>query len=91
MKKRIVIKSDTALCALEECRQPFKKGSHNAKYCSSEHAKIATNRRILQRYHERKRMRNTKRVCATPDCGTILSAYNRTPYCSACAEKEGLY
>lgn len=89
--KKIILQPDTAVCALEGCGKRFKKGSHNAKYCSKEHSRIATNKRILQRYHERKRLASARRVCLTPGCGTILSVYNQSQYCARCADKYGWY
>lgn len=88
--KKIVIREDFADCALPECGKRFRKRSHNSRYCSPEHARIATNRKILERYHDKKKLPKRGRVCKGKNCGTVLSVYNRSQYCYLCMDKQGL-
>jgi hypothetical protein len=59
-------------------------------YCCPDHLRLATNARIMERYHESKANRNGKaRVCSTPGCATLLSRYNDEKVCAKClAEHE---
>jgi len=77
-------------CHLEECNVVFKKTSHNRKFCSAEHTRIATNRKILKKYHDSKKPVKKGRVCKSKDCKTVLSIYNKTDYCNPCREKKGM-
>lgn len=88
-RKKVLVKKTTSHCALPECGQQFTKKSHNNKYCSPEHARIATNRKILARYYDKKRKVSGKRVCKAEGCGAILSIYNRDEYCAPCSERLG--
>lgn len=80
-------------CAREECKKEFRKTTHNQKYCTNECCRIETNRKIMEKYHERAAIkRGKKRSCKS--CGTSLSRYNETKYCGACevnkrAEHQG--
>lgn len=70
-------------CARESCGQPFSKGTHNQKYCTNECCRIETNRKIMEKYHERAAIRRgKKRVCNL--CQTSLSRYNEFTICGAC-------
>lgn len=63
--------------------------THNMKYCSDEHLRLATNARIMEKYYERKDRRGgKKRICSTKGCQTILSRYNESKYCSKCDAKR---
>lgn len=74
-------------CAREECKKPFKKVTHNQKYCSNECCKIETNRKVMETYHRNAAIRRgVKRNCA--DCGNILSRYNTGIVCSPCEAKR---
>ena len=74
------------ICARVECAKPFKKATHNQKYCSNECCRIETNKNIMKKYHERNAIkRGKKRVCKT--CGTNLSRYNVDDNCSSCKAK----
>ncbi len=89
-KQKITAHNNIIKCALPECGKEFVKRSHNSKYCCHEHMRIATNRRVLQRYYELKQRPPSGRVCAADGCGTILSTYNRSRYCGPCREKLGI-
>jgi hypothetical protein len=73
------------ICAREGCEEKIEtKKSHNQIYCTDECCRIATNKRIMRRYYNRKDRLNGKvRICQT--CPTRLSRYNPTDECSACA------
>lgn len=71
-------------CAREECGKEFVKQTHNMKYCSNECCRIETNRKIMEKYHERAAIRRgKKRVCKT--CDKPLSRYNDNDTCGPCA------
>ena len=68
----------------------FTPKTHNQIYHTQECCKKATNARIMRKYYEdRARVGGAKRVCKTPNCGTLLSRYNSSKYCAKCeAQKE---
>lgn len=73
----------TANCSREECGKEFTKVTHNQKYCTNECCRIETNRKIMEKYHERAAIkRGKKRACS--GCGTSLSRYNLNNMCGAC-------
>lgn len=73
-------------CSNSECAKNFKPKTHNQKYCSDECCRIATNRRIMEKYYEKKAIRNgAPRVCKK--CKTKLSRYNQNEVCSTCEKK----
>lgn len=73
-------------CANKECKKEFTPKTHNQKYCSDECCRIATNRRIMEKYYEKKAIRNgAKRGCRK--CKAQLSRYNESDLCSACVKK----
>ena len=76
------------LCGFVTCHQEFQPEIHNAKYCSKECRRQATNRKVLDRYYERKEKRNTKRICEIRGCKTILSRYNEEDICEACKRER---
>lgn len=74
-------------CARGECNLPFVKVTHNQKYCTNECCRIETNRKIMEKYHERAAIkRGKKRSCS--DCGTSLSRYNEGKVCGACETRR---
>ena len=77
-------------CAYAECGKEFEAKTHNQRYCSDECCRKATNARLMEQYYEKKaRLKGHVRVCATPDCGTVLSRYNSEKICRKCeAAKE---
>lgn len=75
--------NESFTCAREGCNNEGVKTTHNQKYCSSECCRIATNAKIMEKYHERVAIkRGKKRQCKT--CGTALSRYNDMKTCGAC-------
>lgn len=70
-------------CARTECSRAFIKTTHNQKYCSNECCRIETNRKIMEKYHERAAIkRGKKRTCVF--CQTPLSRYNENNFCGSC-------
>lgn len=75
----------TKPCA--ECGQEFEFKTHNQKYCSGECCRVATNKRIMQKYYEKKeRLSGKERICST--CNSILSRYNDADTCVICDMKS---
>ena len=76
------------ICANKECAKEFDSKTHNQKYCSDECCRIATNRRIMEKYYEKKAIRNgAKRVCK---CGNHLSRYNQGNVCAICEKNKSI-
>ena len=74
------------ICANKECAKEFEPKTHNQKYCTDECCRVATNRRIMEKYYEKKAIRNgAKRGCKK--CNAQLSRYNESNLCSACTRK----
>ena len=77
------------ICANKECAKVFNAKTHNQKYCSDECCRIATNRRIMEKYYEKKEIRGGKlRICNK--CKTKLSRYNQNNVCSTCEKNSNL-
>ena len=75
------------ICANKECGKEFEPKTHNQKYCTDECCRIATNRRIMEKYYEKKAIRNgAARGCKK--CGAQLSRYNESNLCSICNRAE---
>lgn len=79
-------------CARPDCGNSIEsKSSWNQKFCSSECTRIETNRRIMQKYYDKKdQMSGKTRICEVCD-ETRLSRYNDSKVCSQCeqaAERE---
>lgn len=71
----------TKPCA--ECGTEFEFKTHNQKYCSNHCCRVATNKRIMQKYYEKKdRLSGKERRCDT--CGYVLSKYNEYNRCEYC-------
>ncbi len=71
------------ICFNSECAKDFTPKTHNQKYCSDECCRIATNRRIMEKYYEKKAIKNgAPRTCKS--CKTKLSRYNQNNICSTC-------
>lgn len=69
-----------------ECGIEFEFKTHNQKYCSSQCCRVATNKRIMEKYYEkRKRLSGEKRACI---CGAVLSQYNPGNLCAMCEINE---
>jgi hypothetical protein len=41
------------ICGNKECAKDFDAKTHNQKYCSDECCRIATNKRIMEKYYEK--------------------------------------
>ena len=77
------------ICANKECAKDFEAKTHNQKYCSDECCRIATNRRIMEKYYEKKAIRNGAfRQCTK--CKTKLSRYNQSSMCSTCEKNKNI-
>ena len=76
------------ICANKQClsEKEFIPKTHNQKYCSDECCRIATNKRIMEKYYEKKAIRNgAPRGCRK--CKAQLSRYNESQFCSNCEKK----
>jgi hypothetical protein len=74
------------ICGNKECSKDFEPKTHNQKYCTDECCRVATNRRIMEKYYEKKAIRNgALRPCKK--CGAQLSRYNQSPVCVSCEKK----
>jgi len=70
----------------KECNLKFDAKTHNQKYCSGECCRIATNKRIMEKYYQKKaRLGGLERLCS---CGSTLSRYNSEDLCSVCDSKN---
>ena len=80
--------SNTLVCANDGCDIEFEPKTHNQKYHSDECCRLATNRRIMEKYYEKRDQRLGKaRYCKS--CGvTKLSRYNDAKICGACKLKR---
>lgn len=76
------------VCAWEKCDEEYTPATSNQIYHSEECQRLATNARIMRKYYERKaRRQGAVRICIGPNCNTVLSRYNDSAHCSACAAK----
>jgi len=70
-------------CARKDCSNEFEPATHNQKYCCAECCRVATNRRIMEKYYDKRDQRQGKaRFCSS--CGSKLSRYNDGKECSSC-------
>jgi hypothetical protein len=70
----------------KECNLKFDEKTHNQKYCSGDCCRIATNKRIMEKYYQKKaRLKGLERLCG---CGSALSRYNSEDTCSVCESKN---
>lgn len=75
------------ICANKECAKEFDAKTHNQKYCSDDCCRIATNKKIMEKYYEKKAIRNgAKRLCRS--CKSSLSRYNSENICSLCLKSN---
>jgi hypothetical protein len=73
------------ICANKDCPngKEFTPKTHNQKYCNEQCCRISTNRKIMEKYYEKKAIKNgAPRVCKS--CKTKLSRYNQQSVCSTC-------
>jgi hypothetical protein len=74
------------ICSNKDCKKEFEKKTHNQKYCSDECCRVATNKRIMEKYYEKKAIRNgAVRLCK---CGNRLSRYTEKTVCVMCVAKS---
>lgn len=66
----------------KSCGKHFTKEKHNQVYCSKECRRVETNKKVLARYYDIQRKKNTKRICNHRGCQVVLSRYNMKDYCS---------
>jgi len=75
------------ICINLECKKEFDAKTHNQKYCSDECCRIATNKRIMEKYYEKKAIKNgAVRHCKK--CKSDLSRYNAENICSSCQKNN---
>jgi len=75
------------ICVNSECKKDFNPKTHNQKYCSDECCRIATNKRIMEKYYEKKAIKNGAfRSCKK--CKAELSRYNSENVCSICQKNN---
>lgn len=75
------------ICANKECSKEFSAKTHNQKYCCDECCRIATNRRIMEKYYEKKAIRNGTVVRLCKKCKCELSRWNHDLFCGSCTKK----
>jgi hypothetical protein len=77
------------ICSNKECAKDFDAKTHNQKYCSDECCRVATNKRIMEKYYEKKAIKNgALRKCKK--CSIRLSRYNQNKICSSCEKNINL-
>ena len=77
----------TLICLNSECLKEFESKTHNQKYCCDECCRVATNKRIMEKYYEKKAIKNgAPRKCK--GCLALLSRYNSDTYCSKCTKNK---
>lgn len=70
-----------------ECQNDFEFKTHNQKYCSTQCCRVATNKRIMEKYYQkRRRLAGEERLCL--ECSALLSKYNSEDICSMCSSRE---
>lgn len=71
------------------CSHEFQPNVRYQIYCSPECRELATKEKVNERYQKKKRekLASKERRCAG-GCGTILSIYNDSGFCSACMVNE---
>lgn len=67
------------------CSNDFEPNVSYQIYCSVECRQLATKEKVNQRYQQKRRVKliQRERKCSN-NCGTNLSVYNDTGYCSSC-------
>lgn len=76
------------ICERPECARVYQPKTHNQKYCNPDCCKVATNRRVMEKYYEKQAKRRGKeRRCL--ECNrTKLSRYNETTICGPCSLRK---
>lgn len=67
------------------CSEEFQPNVSYQIYCSAECRELATKEKVNDRYQRKRRQKlaSKKRLCSG-GCGTLLSIYNDSGYCSSC-------
>lgn len=74
-------------CQNKGCDVRFAKKTHNQRYHDDECCRLATNAKIMEKYHQRRRQKlGLARECAV--CETKLSRYNSDTVCNSCSLKR---
>ncbi|MEY3377082.1 MAG: hypothetical protein RLZZ328_24 [Bacteroidota bacterium] len=77
------------ICANKECAKEFDAKTHNQKYCCDECCRVATNKKIMEKYYEKKAIRSgAKRECKV--CKSRLSRYNQSKICAKCEKNSAI-
>lgn len=77
------------ICFNKECSKEFDAKTHNQKYCCDECCRIATNKKIMEKYYEKKAIRSgAKRECKV--CKSRLSRYNQSATCAKCEKNSAI-
>lgn len=77
------------ICFNKECSKEFDAKTHNQKYCCDECCRIATNKKIMEKYYEKKAIRSgARRECNI--CKSRLSRYNQSNICSKCEKNSAI-
>lgn len=77
------------ICGNKECGIEFTPKTHNQKYHSDECCRVATNKKIMEKYYEKKAIRSgAKRECRL--CKSRLSRYNQSSICSKCEKDSAI-
>lgn len=77
------------ICANKECEKEFDAKTHNQKYCCDECCRVATNKKIMEKYYEKKAIRSgAKRECRV--CKSRLSRYNQSSICAKCEKNSAI-
>lgn len=73
------------VCAQDDCENEFVRTKPaNKKYCSPECCRIQTNRKIMEKYYQKRaQLRGEERICNKCQV-TKLSRYNEKTICSSC-------
>lgn len=75
------------ICGNKECAKDFNPKTHNQKYCCDECCRVATNKKIMEKYYEKKAIRSgAKRDCIK--CKARLSRYNQSSICTKCEKNN---
>lgn len=68
----------------EFCGETFEAKTHNNKYCCPEHLRLATNKKVMDRYYASRARRQQEGRACSKGCGTSLSRYNPRDVCAKC-------
>jgi hypothetical protein len=63
-------------CANKDCAKDFEPKTHNQKYCSDDCCRVATNKKIMEKYYEKKAIRSGSK------------RYNQLSICSKCEKNN---